>query len=78
VEEATMVTGAEQLSPDAVAPGDTILVRTSGHSPGSPDVTAVVLEVRGLGGRVLHLRLSGGRDVWYAVGSAVERLPARR
>jgi len=73
-----MVADAEQLSPDAIAPGDTILVRTSGHSSGSPDATAVVLEVRGCRPRVLHLRLSSGRDLWYAAGGAVQRLPARR
>jgi hypothetical protein len=77
-EEATMVRRAETLPPDAIAPGDRILVCTSGHSQGSPDATAEVVEVLGDLVRVLHVRLSGGRDVFYAAGRAVHRLPARR
>jgi len=73
-----MVRGVEMLPPDAIAPGDRILVRTSGHSQGSPDATGEVLEIVGDLVRVLHVRLSGGRDVFYAAGRAVHRLPARR
>jgi len=74
-----MVRGAEQLPPDAIAPGDRILVRTSGHSPGSPDTTAEVLDIRGDIVRVLHVRLlSSGRDVFYAADRRVQRLPSRR
>ena len=72
-----MVTGAETLPAEAIAPGDRILVPTSGHS-GSPDATAEVIEVRGRRPPLLHVRLTGGQDVFYAAGRAVHRLPARR
>jgi len=74
-----MVRRVEQLPADAIVPGDRILVPTSGHSQSSADATAEVIDVRGELRRVLHVRLlSSGRDLYYAAGRAVSRLPARR
>ena len=64
----------EVLQPDAIHPGDRVLVSTSGHSAGCPDTPADVVEVLGELVRVLHLRLCDGRDVFYAPGPTVRRL----
>jgi hypothetical protein len=69
-----VVTGAEQLAAEEIVPGDRILVPSSGHS--APDTPAEVLEI--LRRRLFHVRLNGGRDVYYAADRAVQRLPRRR